>query len=152
MVKNPTAVRIEETFPMERWETMRAFLSEYYRPDLALCSRNIFEWQYLAKPGVANMFCAWEGETLVVETAGFNERTFLDATGLPHSDAMRTIERIRKTAKELEIVITIHDPEMYERDWQARFVYQERNDVRIEEYACNDNHRDLSAVNGVEPQ
>ncbi|HLQ89136.1 MAG TPA: hypothetical protein VK148_03750 [Xanthobacteraceae bacterium] len=94
----------------------------------------------------------WEGETLVVETAGFNERTFLDATGLPHGDAMRTIERIRKTAKELEILITIHDPEMYERDWQARFVYQERNDMRIEEYACNDNHRDLSAVKGVEPQ
>ena len=94
----------------------------------------------------------WEGETLVVESAGFNERTFLDATGLPHSDAMHTIERIRKVGIELEIVITIHDPEMYARDWQARFVYQERNDVRIEEYACNDNHRDLSGVKGVQPQ
>ena len=94
----------------------------------------------------------FEGETLVVESAGFNERTFLDATGLPHSDSMRTIERIRRTGKELEIVITIHDPEMYERDWQARFVYQERNDVQIEEYACNDIHRDLSGVKGVAPQ
>jgi len=65
---------------------------------------------------------------------------------------MRTIERILKTGKELEIVITIHDPELYERDWQARFVYQERNDVQIEEYACNDNHRDLSGVKGVAPQ
>jgi hypothetical protein len=92
----------------------------------------------------------WEGETLVVESAGFNDRTFLDATGLPHSDDMRTIEQIRKIGKELEIIITIHDPEMYERDWQARFVYQERNDVRIEDYACNDNHRNLSGVKGVQ--
>jgi len=87
-----------------------------------------------------------------VDKLGDEFKTFLDATGLPHSDEMRTIEQIRKTGKELEIIITIHDPEMYERDWQARFVYQERNDVRIEEYACNDNHRDLSAVKGVEPQ
>jgi hypothetical protein len=92
----------------------------------------------------------WEGETLVVESAGFNDRTFLDATGLPHSDAMRTIERIRKIGKELEIIITIDDPELYERAWQARFVYQERNDVRLEDYACNDHHRDLSGVQGVQ--
>jgi len=93
----------------------------------------------------------WDGDSLVVESAGFNDRTFLDATGLPHSDEMRTTERIRKTGQELEIVITIHDPEMYERDWQARFAYQERNDVRIEEYACNDaSHRDLSGVRGID--
>jgi hypothetical protein len=92
----------------------------------------------------------WEGETLVVESAGFNDRTFLDVTGLPHSDAMRTIEHIRKIGKELEIIITIDDPELYERAWQARFVYQERNDVRLEDYACNDHHRDLSGVKGVQ--
>jgi hypothetical protein len=38
---------------------------------------------------------------------------------------------------------------MYERDWQARFVYDERNDVRLADYACNDTHRDLSSVKGV---
>ena len=38
----------------------------------------------------------WEGDTLVVETAGYNDRTFLDATGAPHSDQMTTVERIRK--------------------------------------------------------
>jgi hypothetical protein len=93
----------------------------------------------------------WEGDVLVVESAGFNERTFLDATGLPHTDEMRTTERIRKRGAELEIVITIHDPALYERDWQARFVYQERNDVRLEDYSCNDDrHRDLSGVKGVQ--
>jgi hypothetical protein len=91
----------------------------------------------------------WDGDTLVVESAGFNEWTFLDASGLPHSDEMTTVERIRKVGNQLEDVITIHDPQMYERDWQARFVYDERNDVRLEDYACNDTHRDLSGVKGV---
>jgi len=70
----------------------------------------------------------------------------LDATGLPHSESMSTVERIRKIGDTLEDVITIHDPEMYTRDWQARFVYAQRNDVRLEDYACNDTHRDLSGV------
>jgi hypothetical protein len=91
----------------------------------------------------------WDGDTLVVESAGFNERTFLDASGLPHGDEMTTVERIRKIGNQLEDIITIHDPEMYERDWQARFVYDERNDVKLEDYACNDTHRDLSGVKGV---
>ena len=92
----------------------------------------------------------WDGDTLVVESAGFNDRTFLDASGLPHSDEMTAVERIRKIGNQLEDVITMHDPEMYERDWQARFVYDERNDVRLEDYACNDTHRDLSGVKGVQ--
>jgi len=91
----------------------------------------------------------WDGDTLVVESAGFNEWTFLDASGLPHSDEMTTVERFRKISDQLEDVITIHDPAMYERDWQARFVYDERGDVRLEDYACNDTHRDISGVKGV---
>src|SRR3979411_307883 len=63
----------------------------------------------------------FEGDTLVVETAGFNEKTFLDATGAPHTDELYTIERIRKVSPtQIEDVITIRDPEYYSRDWQAR--------------------------------
>jgi len=91
-----------------------------------------------------------EGDTLVIETAGFNEKTFLDATGAPHTDEMRTLERIRKISPtQLEDVITIHDPKYYTRDWQARFVYTLRNDIRIEDYNCGERHRDLSSVAGV---
>jgi hypothetical protein len=92
----------------------------------------------------------WDGDTLMVESAGFNDVTFLDAAGLPHSDEMRTVETIRKIGSQLEDIISIHDPAMYARDWQARFVYDERNDARLEDYACNDTHRDLSPVKGVQ--
>jgi len=91
----------------------------------------------------------WDGDTLVVQTIGFNDRTFLDATGLPHTDEMIVTERIKKTGDQLEDIATIHDPQFYTRDWQARFVYRQRNDVRLEDYACNDTHRDLSGIAGV---
>jgi hypothetical protein len=92
----------------------------------------------------------WEGDTLVVETAGFNDRTFVDATGAPHSDQITTTERVRRTSPtELEIVITVSDPLYYTEDWQARFVYALRNDVRIEDYICGHEHRDISHIPGI---
>jgi len=92
----------------------------------------------------------FEGDTLVIETGGFNDKTFMDATGAPHTDEMRTVERIRKISPtELEDVITIHDPMYYTRDWQARFVYKLRNDLWLEDYVCGEPHRDLSSVAGV---
>ena len=95
----------------------------------------------------------WEGDTLVVETAGYNDKTFLDATGAPHSDSMHTVERIRKVdANELEDVVTVHDPQMFTRDWSARFVYAQRNDARLQDYVCGEKHRDISSVRGIQPR
>jgi hypothetical protein len=92
----------------------------------------------------------FEGDTLIVETAGFNQKTFMDATGAPHTDEMRVSERIRRSSPtQLEVVVTIHDPEYYSRDWQARFEYTLRNDLRIEDYLCGEQHRDISSVAGV---
>ena len=92
----------------------------------------------------------FEGDTLVVESAGFKENTFLDATGAPHTDELHTVERIRKVSPtQLEDVITIHDPQYYTRDWQVRFVYNQHNELRIEDYVCGEPHRDISGVPGV---
>ena len=92
----------------------------------------------------------FEGDTLVIETAGFNEKTFIDATGAPHTDEMHTLERVRRIGpSEIEDLITIHDPQYYTRDWQARFVYQQRNDVWLQDYVCGEPHRDISSVAGV---
>jgi hypothetical protein len=92
----------------------------------------------------------WDGDTLVIETAGFNEKTFLDATGAPHSDAMTTVERLKKVNETtLEDVITVTDPEMFTRPWSARFVYDLHPEVRLEDYVCDEKHRDISKVRGV---
>ena len=93
----------------------------------------------------------WEGETLIIQSAGFNESTFVDATGLPHSDQLMTTERVRKIngGKQLEDVITVHDPVYYARDWQARFAYDNHDGMRMMEYICGDTHRDISHIKGV---
>jgi len=92
----------------------------------------------------------FEGDTLVIQSAGFNEKTFVDATGTPHTDELKTVERVRRTSPtELEDVITIHDPQYYSSDWSARFAYKLRNDVRLEDYVCGEPHRDISVVAGV---
>jgi hypothetical protein len=93
----------------------------------------------------------FEGDTLVIESAAFKgDVTFADATGAPQSDGMKTVERIRRIGPtELEVLITVHDPEYYTRDWQARFLFTLRNDLRIEDYVCGEEHRDISSVPGV---
>jgi len=92
----------------------------------------------------------FEGDTLVIDSAGFNEKTFLDATGLPHSDGLHTQERVRKVGgNQLEAVVTITDPMYYTRPFSARFVYDQKNNVRLEDYVCGEEHRDISAIPGV---
>ena len=93
----------------------------------------------------------WEGEVLVITSGGFNENTFIDATGLPHSDQLKTTERVRKldAGKRLEDVITIHDPVYYERDWIARFVYENHDGMHLTDYVCGEKHRDISKIAGI---
>src|SRR5258707_1053561 len=52
-------------------------------------------------------------------------------------------------ANQLEDVITIHDPDYYTKDFSARFVYNLRNEIRLEDYVCGEKHRDLTSVRGV---
>ena len=92
----------------------------------------------------------FDGDTLVIETRGFNEKTFLDATGAPHTDMLFTSVRIKKVgANQLEDVVTIHDPDYYTRDFQVRFTYNLRNNIRLEDYVCGEKHRDISNIPGV---
>ena len=91
----------------------------------------------------------YEGDALVIESKGFNDLTFLDSSGLPHSDQLATTERFRRVGDRLELTVTIHDPGFYARDWQARFTYQRRTGLRLQEYTCGGARRDISSVKGV---
>jgi hypothetical protein len=62
----------------------------------------------------------WEGDTLIVESVGFDERAWVDKFGHPHSAEMRLEERYRRLdADTLELVMTITDPVVYSRPWQS---------------------------------
>lgn len=80
----------------------------------------------------------WEGETLVIETIGVTDKTFLDRDGMPHSAAMRVTERLRliEGGKRLEERVTIDDPETFTAPWTARLVFERKPGVQLSEYNC----------------
>jgi hypothetical protein len=66
----------------------------------------------------------WDGDTLVVETAGFRGASWIDHSGLPKSDNMRVTERFRLVGATLENRITVDDAENYTAPWTARVTYR----------------------------
>jgi hypothetical protein len=82
----------------------------------------------------------WEGDTLVVDTVGFNDKTWLDNDGHPHTEDLRVVERIRRTNHEtLTIDTTIEDPKAYNKPWGGHAVYELKPDWNIGEMVCEDN-------------
>ncbi len=90
----------------------------------------------------------WDGDTLVVDTRGFNGKTWLDQTGKPTSDALHVTERFRRTDfGHMEIQITIDDPKVYTKPWQVKEQVRLMPDSDIFESAC-ENNRDLEHLRG----
>ncbi len=85
----------------------------------------------------------WEGDTLAVETAGFNDRTWLDAMGHPHSEALRVVERYRRRDfGHLDVQVTFDDPKMYTKPFSIKFTQRLLADSDILEFYCNENEKD----------
>jgi hypothetical protein len=81
----------------------------------------------------------WEGDTLVVETTNFNDKTWIDREGTPHSEELRVLERIHRTDKDhLQIDITMEDPVAFPAPWTGHRYYA-RSEWNIEEFMCIDN-------------
>jgi hypothetical protein len=86
----------------------------------------------------------WDGDVLIVETAGFNDKTWLDGLGHPHSEAMRLTERFRRiNTGRMEIEITIDDPKAYTRQLKYTQPQLLLPDTELLEYICNENAKDV---------
>jgi len=84
----------------------------------------------------------WEGNTMVVESAGFNDLTWLDFSGHPHTEALRVTERYtRKDFGHMEIRITYNDPKAYMRPWTITLQAQLMADTELLESVCNENDK-----------
>jgi hypothetical protein len=80
----------------------------------------------------------WEGDTLVVETEGFQDNTLIDNL-VPHGYDLKTTERIRlKDANTLEDHLTIEDPRYFKQAWQTVVTYQRQPDEAFPESVCLD--------------
>ena len=84
----------------------------------------------------------WEGDTLVIDTIGLNDRVWLDLAGHPQTEKAHIVERYRRPdLGHLEIEITIDDPGAYLRPWKVRRRLDLAPDEEILEYICNENHK-----------
>jgi hypothetical protein len=86
----------------------------------------------------------WEGDALVVDSIGFNERTRLDTIGHPHTDALHVIEKFQRTdSQHLAYEVTIVDPKAYTKPWKNNRVFQLRPDWELMEYSCEENNKEI---------
>jgi hypothetical protein len=86
----------------------------------------------------------WEGETLVIDSNNFNASTWLDDSGLPHSDQLHLIERLRSrgAGRRLEDEITIEDPPMFTHPWTVHLIFERQKNITIQtDWVCGEPHR-----------
>ena len=96
----------------------------------------------------------WEGQTLVVETTNFNGKGWIATNaasgrirGVPHSDALRLIERFtRVDADTITYEVTIDDPNVYTRPWTVAIPLGRDDSYRIYEYACHEGNQAVEHV------
>ena len=89
----------------------------------------------------------WEGETLIVDTSGFTDRSWLDRSGHPHSESLHLIERFRRVnVGHMDITITVDDPKAYTKP--ITFTQPQRllPDTELLEHFCTDNEKFSNAM------
>jgi hypothetical protein len=91
----------------------------------------------------------WEKDTLVVESAGFNDRTWLDFAGHPHTEALKMTERFRRPDfGHIELQVTLDDPKAYAKPWTVSAGGSLAADTDLLEYVCAENEKDRSHLVG----
>ena len=90
----------------------------------------------------------WDGDTLVVATAGYNDRTTIDLGGHPHTEALRVTERFhRRDVGHIDLQVTLDDPKAYTRSWTLPIELDLMPDGELIEYVC-ENERDAPHLVG----
>jgi hypothetical protein len=106
---------------------------------------------YLDQPHAKNIAPSWygesighyEGDTLVVDTVGQNDRTLVDRYGTPHSVQLHTVERYRYAEDDgmLHVSVTVEDPIAFITPWSAQVAYKREPGSTFEEIVCAENNR-----------
>jgi hypothetical protein len=85
----------------------------------------------------------WDGDTLVIDTIGFNGYTRLDTVGHPHSDALRLVQTFKRTDFDhIAYSVTVDDREIYAKPWTNERTFTLDKGGLIE-YSCEENNKDL---------
>jgi len=83
----------------------------------------------------------WEGDTLVVDSVGFNERMWIDNLGMPSTEQLHLIERLtRLDYNRMKYEVTVDDPGAYTATWKSGFYLRWTPGVESFEFVCQDNN------------
>jgi hypothetical protein len=94
----------------------------------------------------------YEGDTLVVDTIGFNDKFWFDFAGHPHTEKLHTIERYRRPdLGHLEWETTIDDPGAYTKPFKLYGHATLQSDTDLIEYICQENNKDVIHITGKDP-
>jgi hypothetical protein len=86
----------------------------------------------------------WEGDTLVVDVTGFNDKSWLQGVGTVHSEQLRVTERYtRDTFETIRYEVTIEDPETLTKPWHMQDTMRLRPEERLREYECIESNEDI---------
>ena len=89
----------------------------------------------------------WEGDSLLVDTVGFNDRGWIDAMGHPRSEALHLEERYRRgDLGHLDVPVTFDDPKMYTRPFRIEYTPDLVPDSELAEYICAENEKDRAHI------
>ena len=84
----------------------------------------------------------WEGDSFIVDTIGFNEGSWIEAEGFPHTDKLHLIERFtRSDFNTLKYEVTVDDPGAYTKTWVGGFNLRWNLGAELFEYVCQENNR-----------
>ena len=93
----------------------------------------------------------WDGDTLVIDSIGFNERAWMNRDGIPHTDQLHLVERLsRPDSNTLKYDITIDDPGVFTKPWDTGFSLGWSAGTEMFEYVCQDNNHAPEMMVGTE--
>jgi hypothetical protein len=93
---------------------------------------------------MGNSVARWDGDTLVIDVIGFNDKTWLAGTGTFHSEALHIVERYTRVSKDrIDYEVTMEDPNVLTKPWKLASSLMLREGTRLQEYVCAENNLDL---------
>lgn len=133
--------------PMEIFQEPKrvAFLFEAWNTFVVVPTDGRGHPQKLDATWMGNSVGHWEGDTLVVDSTGFNDKTRLDTIGHPHSEQLHVIQKLRRTdASHIDYEVTVDDPIAYTKPWTNKRVFTLKPTWELMEYSCEENNKDIN--------
>ncbi len=91
----------------------------------------------------------WDGDTLVVNSSGFEENNWIDNSGHPGTESLRLTEKFRRVDfGHIHLEMTIDDPKAYTKPWTVNLEFTASPDIELIEYVCDENEKDLKHLVG----